>query len=459
MIEDIYEEIDERIKLVDKAIYKELTFEESLVSDGKAVLEDVNLISVIEDLKNMQKINTLDFNKFIDCADVFVNTADKVKEIRDRLEYAEFLKTGNKYDQKKLESMFKQRELKKKFPNFKLKRYLELVNNPVLELTNFQGEVIPYDPFIISKMIIGINQLIFDEMDLRIINVGKEGSGKSCLASQYILYLWWFCTEIGLINYPYDVTKLFYSSVSKLLEEQDNQKENDYARIFCLDEGYELNRQNFREEDSRNYKDSMRSDRKMLRIEIVNLPQLGELELAITQTRTNFILEADLSNSIKTSTLKKGDVNFYIIPRGNTIYSRYLRKEIPSKHIINELSRVLKDKNDSYKGLPESILIHRSKFKGVWGFDKSIYDSFIKKENKVRRKKSKIKLTDYQAYILHTKAPALKYWDNIDKKTPSGRAIYKTVQKFLSSIKGYFDNNPNLYTSFRNAEELKNETK
>jgi hypothetical protein len=121
------------------------------------------------------------------------------------------------------------------------------------------------------------------------------------------------------------------------------------------------------------------------------------------------------------------------------------------------LSKVLKDKNDSYKGLPDSIIIHKSHFKGIWGFDKSIYDSFIKKENKVRRKKAKIKLTDYQAYILHTKAPALKYWENIDQNKPSDKAMYKTIQKFFLSLRSYFDNNPILYQSFRNAQELKNE--
>lgn len=450
------QEVEKRILLVDKAIYNEMTYEEKLVSDGKVLIEDGMLVGALQDIQKITKRSDLDFNSFVDAADTIIATASQLQTIRDRLEYAEFLKSGNKYDEKLLKVLWKERNLSKKFPNFDFKRYIELVNNPVLELENYQKEIITYDPFIISKVLIGINQLIFDEMDLRIINIGKEGSGKSCLASQYILYIWWFLTEVKLISYEYDVKKLFYGSVTKLLEEQEKQAENDYARIFCLDEGYELNRQNFREEDSRNYKDTMRSDRKMLRIELVNLPQLGELELAITQTRTNFIFEADLGNSIKTSTLKKGTVNFYIIPRGNTIYSRYLRKEIPSKHVINELARVLKDKNDSYKGLPESILIHKFQFKGIWGFDKSIYDSYVKTENKRRRKKTKIKLTDYQAYILHTRAPALKYWENL-KDNKADKAMYKTLQKFFASIKSYFDNNPELYVSFRNAEEIKNE--
>jgi len=424
---------------------------------GVALIQNSDLLAEMEYLTEIIKSKRLsDYDRIMDSLYRMVKIGKIAEETGDKLEYLKFTEDGKKFDVDKLKIMFKARELNKKFPKLNLNRYVELINDPVLELENFEGKKIKYDSFVVSRIIIAINQLIFDEMDIRIVNVGKEGSGKSCLASQYIFYIWWFMTEVGLISYEYDVTKLFYSSVERLLDEQDKQKDDDYCRIFCLDEGYELNKQNFREEASRLYKDSMRSDRKMLRIEFINLPQIGELESAITQTRTNFIFEAVLSNSLKTGTLKKGNVKLYIVPRGDSIYSRYLRKEIPSKKIVNELNRVLKDKNDSYKGLPESILIHCFEFKGIWGFDKSIYDKFIKKENKARRsKKGFIVPSDYFWYIFHTRSPDLKYWKF--KEGKADKAMYKTAQSVKYKARAYFDNNPEIYMSFRNMEDLKNE--
>jgi len=430
---------------------------DDFVIEGKLLLDQKELKDSLKFLGGLEKTHDLSFDDFMSSCDMLVNSAEKIKVIRDKVEYLQMLEGGDRFDFKGLKAMIKTRDVKTKFPNFNFERYKELLNNPVLSLENFQGETIEYDPFTIDMLIIGVNQLIFDEMDLRIINVGKEGSGKSCLSSQYILYIWWFCTEIGLINYPYDVTKLFYSSVAKLQEEKDQQKDNDYCRIFCLDEGYELNRQNFREEGSRGYKDSMRSDRKMLRIEIINLPQLGELELAITQTRTNFIFDAQLQGSLKTGTLAKGTVNFYCIPRGNSMYPRFHRREIPASDIVNELSRILKDKNDSYKGLPRKIIINQLDFKGIWGFDKSIYDAFIKKENRLRRVgKNDIKITDTISWCLYRKLPDTKHTGMFDLNKRYDNLLYKNWQKFRGRVKLRFETNPELLLKFEAQEREAN---
>jgi len=42
-----------------------------------------------------------------------------------------------------------------------------------------------------------------------------------------------------------------------------DQGDNEYFRIFALDEAYELNRSNFRDENSKLFKDDMRTARKM----------------------------------------------------------------------------------------------------------------------------------------------------------------------------------------------------
>jgi hypothetical protein len=450
------QEIKERVDFLERSIGKELNYDESLFSEGRVLLEDSNFLVALNEMSNPAQLRALSYTKFIDNCDLILETSEKIRKIKERIEYTQYVKTGNKYNFKKLKKIFEERNLKQKFPKFKFDKYEELVNNPVVMLKNFQGEEIHYDPFVVSKILVSINQLVFDEMDVRIVNVGKEGSGKSCFSSQIMYYYWWFMTEVGIISYPFDVKKLFFSSVAKLLEEQEAQGENDPGRIFCLDEGYELNRSNYRQEESINYKDSMRSDRKMLRVEIVNLPQLGELELAITQTRTNFIFEACLSNDKQTSTLKKGLVNFYIIPRGDTIYSRYQRREITAKEVINTLSAILKDKNDSYKGLPDSIIIDQIKFKNVWSFDKSVYDSFIKKENKLRRHKSKIQMTDYQAYIIWKRLPQTKHLGMFDLKNNAQKVQYKHFQKWRESIKMRFETNPELINKFELSEKVKN---
>lgn len=445
--------IEKMLDLFEKKVSSSSEVEESLLAEARVLVDNPNFISAIQDIYDRNK--EISFDSFIDKCDFIIENSDKLQEIRDRLEYLQYLKTGNKYNFVKLKKLYEDRNIKKKFPNFNLKRYQELINNPVLELNNYLGERIKFDPFVVSKLIIAINQMVFDEMDIRIVTVGKEGSGKSCFSSQLILYCWWFMTEVGLISYEYDVKTLFFGSVEKLLEEHDKQKENDYGRIFCLDEGYELNRSNYRDEGSRFYKDSMRSERKMLRLEFINLPQLGELELAITQTRTNFIFEAFLGSNLETSTLRKGMMNFYIIPRGNTIYSRYLRKELTAAEVVNQLSAVLKDKNDSYKGLPGSIIIHKFYFSNVWGFDKSIYDSFIKKENKERRSKSQVKITDYIAYLIYKKLPQTKHLGMFDKSNKGEVTMYKHWQKFRESIRLRFETNPDLLFKYERMEKLK----
>ena len=275
-------------------------------------------------------------------------------------------------------------------------------------------------------------------MDLYIATSGQEGSGKSCFCSQMILYLYHILKEVGLIDYAYDVKKLFFSSLKSMIDVMDAQEDNDYFRIMALDEAYELNRSNFRDENSKLFKDDMRSSRKMQRIILLNLPQLGELELPIIQTRLNFIFYCKMDNQVDTGTVAKGLVDFYIMPRGNKIYSTKHRRDISRAEIVNSISAVMKDKNDSYKGLPKNCLIHTFKFYGVWGFNKAIYDKHIKQENRKRRTEGDFKLSKYASYLIYRYVPDLKNWDKIDKKDKADKRAYYTLLKVLKQIKTPF---------------------
>jgi len=332
-------------------------------------------------------------------------------------------------------------------------KYEALMRHPPLQIKNFKDEVIEFDEYIVKKILIGINQMIFNEMDLYLANCGSEGSGKSCWSSQLILYIYHILKEVGLIEYAYDVKKLFFSSLKSMIEVMDEQADNEYFRIFALDEAYELNRSNFRDENSKLFKDDMRTARKMQRIIMLNLPQLGELEIPIIQTRLNFIFDVQMDNETETGTLKKGLIDFYVIPRGKIIYSTVHRRNISKAEIINTISAIMKDKNDSYKGLPKNCLIHKFKFAGVWGFNKEIYDKHIKKENRKRRTEGDFKLGKYPMYLLYRYLPPLKNWSEIDKSDPLDRKAYYTLQKVIKSWKVPFLENKDLEENMRRRFE------
>ena len=412
--------------------------------------ELVSLLHKIEDVEYLKKFNYEDLC-LLDTK--FKQLSDEVALAKEEIDLDEFYKRGSMINFTKLRKKFKRLGLSKRYPNFNIDRYEELVTNPVLELENYAGEKIFYSKFLVRKILIGINQMIFDEMDLYITTVGKEGSGKSCFCSQLILYFHWVLTEIGLIEYAYDVKKIFFSSLATMLEEQEGQEDNDYFRLFALDEGYELNRQNYREESSKLFKDGMRSDRKMQRIVLINLPQIGELETSILLDRVNFIFFADMDSDPETGTLKKGTINFHIIPRGNIIYSPYQKRNITSKEIRNDITKVMKDKNEAYKGIPFNTIVDRFNFKGVWGFNKEVYDRFIKKENKNRRAEGSIRISNKIAYIMFTKIPALKNWD-FDMSDKMDKRMYFTFQKFFKkAIKEKFIEDPKLEATMKRSYE------
>jgi hypothetical protein len=446
---ELWENIEKSIEVFDNEEGSDFSIESQNVSKITHLLSNFELQMLLMKISNPDYISKFDYTALVDLQDKITQLKENLDTAKEEIDLDEFYKRGEILNFKKLKKIFKDRNLKKMFPNFNFERYEQLFKNPVLVLENWHGEKIPYDKFLVKKLMLGINQMIFSEMDLYMINVGKEGAGKSCFSSQLLLYLYYVLKEVGLVEYAYDVKKLFFSSLSSMAEEQDLQKDNDFFRLMTLDEAYELNRQNFRDEFSKNFKDDMRSSRKMLRIIQLNLPQLGELEVAITLTRCNFIFYCDMDSEPETGTVKKGEIYMYILPRGKKIYSPYQRRNIGDEEIVNSISKVMKDKQDSYKGLPKNCLIHKFNAEGVWGFDKSKYDAHIKKENKKRRMSGNIRLTDYIGYILYKKLPAIKQWGTFDMSDSNDKKMYFTIQKFIKTqIKHRYILNPEILRKF-----------
>ena len=420
---------------------KELTLEKRNIQKVKHIINEFETQQLLANLLDEAYSRDLDYSDIVDLQDQLKLLTSVIDTAKEEIDLDEFYKRGEIVDFKKLKQIYVDKDLKKRYPKFNMKAYEQLLRNPPLEIKNFDNEIIKYDPYIVKKLLLGINQMIFDEMDLYLANCGSEGSGKSCWSSQLILYLYTILKQVGLVEYEYDVKKLFYSSLKSMMSEMDEQaekKDDDYFRIFALDEAYELNRSNYREDSSKLFKDSMRSDRKLQRILMLNLPQLGELELPVIQTRLNFIFAVKMDSNPETGTLKKGLIDLFIMPRGSKIYSTKHRQEIQKSEIVNSISQIMRDKNDSYKGLPVNCIIHQFRFAGVWGFDKAIYDAHIKKENRKRRTEGDIKLTNYQAYLLFRFVPALKDWDKIDKKDKLDKKAYYTLAKFMKRVKTMF---------------------
>ncbi len=443
--------VDELI-LESKRVIKEINSidEEEFNLEQDNIVKIKNLLYKLDFkqyIKNLD-LDKLSFNELHEFSSYLSETSIKINKLKEEIELEKFFNQGNIFDFDKLEIELKAKKLLKKYPTFNFEKYKELVKNPPLEIENYQGEVIVYDRFLIKKVIIAINQMIFNEMDIYGTTCGEEGGGKSCLSSQILLWIYTFLYAVGLIKYDYKITEMFFSSIASLLDVQDSKGENDYFQIYVLDEGDELNRQNFREETTKIYKSAMRSERKSQRINWTNLPQIGELDLSITLSRTNFIFYTNMSNNVRVGTLKKGQVDMYIIPRANYIYSPYQKRNITKEEIKNSFSKNFEKKGNYYVSLPKNCIVHKFEFKNIWGFDKDAYDKYIKKENKKKRMTGNIRTSDYIGYILFKKMPQFKNWGSFDLKNKPDKRMYYTIQKWRKGIDNKFMLNPELLAKF-----------
>lgn len=410
-------------------------------------VKDLNNM-VIEDVINNNVpilLNTKDFSNFEDLH--FLEKAsyeiyNTVNRIRKEVELDNFISGNKSFDVKKLKELYKFKSLKKKFPKFDIDVYLKLLNNPILEIKNFKGQLIKYDLFWVKKQLIAFNQMIFNEMDLYILNIGKEGSGKSCWSSQQILYFYTFFVRVGLIDYSYDVKKMFFADILSFLEEDEFEGLGNYFKIKCLDEGNELNRSNFRDENVQQFKYEMRTERKLLRVTLINMQQIGELDTSISLSRVNFIYDCKMRGNKKLGTLEKGFIKMYIIPRGDTIYSEKYKKLISGKDILNSFANKLDKKKDYYIGLPTEMIIHEFKFEDVWGFDKDKYDKHVKGELSKRKFQRTIRLTTLQAYILLTKIGEFRRLKTFDLSNAKDKKMYDVIKKFFEKLETFFDDNP-----------------
>lgn len=441
---NIIQDIDEVTNLTNqtlKQIYKLLNN-----SDLRLVCRNI--------LKNkyLESFSYEDLNSLHEVLESFYMNLDSMKK---KIDIDMFFEKGSLINIKKLKIKFKALGRDKIYPNFNFKRLEELFRDPPKSLPAMDGsnpnlEMI-YDPYIVRKYIYGIIQMVVNEMDLLVGFTGSEGMGKSCGCSQHINLVYYLLKELGLIEYEYNIKDIWFGSLNDFQQAEDKFFSEKF-RILGLDEGNELNRQDWQDESVKTFFQRLRRERFNQRIKFICLPQLGELMTSIVLSRMNFIINVYSKDDIQTGTLDKGFCNFYIIPRNDKIYSPHQKREISKREILNILGVNLNDKKEYLKEIPPKLLIKKYRFNYIWGFDKKDYDKYIKESNKNFTVAKGARLTEYEAYCYFKTRPNLKNW-NMDRK--EDREMYATVSKLDRKICKMFEENPDKLLKYDTAMQNK----
>lgn len=354
-----------------------------------------------------------------------------------------FFNDGNLINIKKLKKKFYERK-KHNIPyykDFNFDRLEELFYDEKISiLSPDDNQYIKYDLFVVRKYLYGIIQMVLDEMDLLIIYTGKEGSGKSKACSQDILLVHWLLSELKLIKYDYYIKDMFFNNLTECLACEDKYFDERF-RIVGMDEGNELNRKNWQDEKVQTYFGRLRRERFNQRIRFICIPQLGELMTDITQDRANFIFYMNTKGDFETGTLDKGICDFYIVPRGDFIYSNYSKKNLSQEDVKEELGKYLENKKSYLKGIPKNILIHRFNKPNIWGFNHNEYVKHLKNTNSTFTAKGGVSFSDLQLYCFYKTNPGLSNF-NLDLKEgdkTKDSPYYTNLKKFVGSINKRFD--------------------
>lgn len=399
--------------------------------------ETLNLITKIQDFNNNK---TFTYEHLSEIDEYLSNVYSSLQAIKKDVDLDIFFKDGYTLDLKKVKEKFNKKNLRSKYPEFDFKRLEELYKRPPKYLVPYYNErkKIEVDEFVFRKYMIGIIQMVLDHMDLVIAVTGSEGSGKSTHVSQLMWMVHWIIHELKIVKYDFKIKDMFFNTLEKLRLKEDELFDKPF-RILSLDEGNELHRQNWKDDEVQTFFQRLRRERYNQRIKFICIPVLGELMSSIVLARVNFVTEMKNTNDTRTGSLNKGKANFYIIPRGDYIYSPNQKREVPAGEIKTAVYDFLKDKN-WLKGIPKEILIHSYGCNGCWGFPEALYEKELKDTNKTFQVSKGMKLTDTEAFYFYKMRPSLKAM-GLDSKD----AKYHTMNKMLNRLKRYFEENLDLY--------------
>lgn len=450
-LNELQKQLKEVEKLEDSESEKNL--DEGTVNNILNILGDSGFKKLCERCKDIKYYNNLTYSDLNEMADILFNVSSAINQTKEAFDINVFLKDGYVLSKEKIEKQFRNNKAERRNPNFNIDRLIDLYKNPPKTLKTYYNEdVILIDSYVYRKYLTAIIQMVLDDMDLLLCFVGGEGTGKSTKVSQDMYLVYWTLKELGLIDYDFDINEIFVNSLKKFSELEDKYFGKRF-RLLGLDEGNELNRNNWRDERVQEFFLRLRRERHEQRIKFVSLPVLGELLPALITTRVNFIFEMETRNDLKTGRLKKGYVNFYIVPRGNKIYSPHYRKEISRDVIKTVLHENLKDR--SYlKGVPKSILIKQFRCNGTWGFKEEEYLKELKETNRSFTLSKGLKLSETEMFMLYKSGWTLKQLE-ITKTDIK----YHSIAKVISKINNYFENDPDKMLKYDAMYQRKLEAK
>ena len=423
-------------KIKESSLIKSKDIDENTCIHIFNILSNKEFQSLIKEIKDQDYYKEINYERFNKINEVLESMFYSIHNLKEEYDINLFLNSGYILDEKEIKLAYN-KKIREKHPNLNIKRLIQLYKEPPKKLNPYYSnkEEILIDEFVYRKYIVALIQMIFNQMDLVIAFTGGEGTGKSTKLSQDMYVVWWTLTEIGIINYPFDIKDMFFNTLEKLREAEDKYFHTPF-RIFGLDEGNELNRQNWKDEEVNTFFQRLRRERYNQRIKYISIPVLGEMIPNIVLSRVNFVFEMEVKNKIKSGTLEKGIVNFYIIPRGNKIYSPQQKRELTKENIKNTLYLNLKDK--AYlKGMPKKILIKKFKANGIWGFPEKEYNKYLKDTNEIFSVSKGVILSETESFYFYKTNIKLK---DLGIKHTDHR--YSSMAKLLNRIKNYWEKNP-----------------
>jgi len=455
MIQKTYMEKRQSLKeLIQEKVDKSSTLSEDVIVDLQNLFSSKESLKLIEKINQFNSSEGFDYDRLAELEEYMTSIQETLKSIKNDVDLDIFFKDGYTLDLAKFEEKFKKKKLSRKYPDFDFKRLRELYETPPSELQTYYSDKkkILIDPYVFRKYLIGIIQMVLDHMDLVIAVTGSEGSGKSTHVSQLMWMVHWIIHELKITKYEFNINDMFFNTLEKLRLKEDDLFENPF-RIIALDEGNELHRQNWKDDEVQTFFQRLRRERFNQRIKFICIPVLGELMSAIVLSRVNFVTELVNKNDTKTGSLNKGRCNFYIIPRGDYVYSEEQKREISRGEIKTSIYEFLKDKN-WLKGIPPEIICKEYRANGTWGFPEVLYEKELKESNKTFQVSGGLKLTDTEAFYLYKSNISLKAV-GLDSKDIK----YSTVNKFFNRLKRYFEEDIDKYNKYLRTLERKQEEK
>jgi hypothetical protein len=454
----------EILNLKDKDIDLEVSSIKNIVSNIENTdlpieyLSQINLLfsnpeikMAMDKIKAYSSAETINYEKLNDLYYSLNITMESLYEIKESVDVEIFLKEGARLDRDAVYKIY-EAKAKEEFPDYDIDKLCALYKSPPKEIPTYYNPdlKITIDSFQFRKKLIAINQMVLNAMDVISVYVGKEGAGKSLKMSQDMWIDYWILKELKLIDYEFKVKDLMFSTLKSLLGALEYKKR---FKLHSLDEGNELNRQNWKDPDVSTFFQKLRRERYYKRLYYISLPVLGELIPNITLSRVNFIFEMDMENNVKSGSLKKGMYNFYIIPRTDTIYSPALKKELSAKEIKNKLYEILSDRSYLIT-MPDGILIKRCLSNGVWGFKEEDYVKELKETGETFSVNKGLNISEYEAFLIYKSNIKMK---RIGLKSSDIR--YHSVFKVFSRVKSMFEKNPQLAEKYELVYKRKLEEK